>query len=201
MKTIGLYGGSFDPVHFGHIGLAKQAVEELDLDILLLIPARHQPFKLNDEVAPEKHRLEMLKRSIHNESKLQISEIEFERNEISYTVKTLFYLKKRYGYEHKYFFILGSDAFLDIETWYQADRLISGCSLAVGIRPHENLKQVHALANRISKKYDSEILFLNNEQLFISSTDIKDRLKMNKGIKGMVPDLVEEYIYEQRLYL
>lgn len=201
MKAIGLYGGSFDPVHLGHLGLAKQAVEEIGLDLLLFIPAKYQPFKLEEKVASEKDRLEMLMRSIENEPKFRVSEIEFNRDEISYTSKTFFEIKKVYGEDVKYFFILGTDAFLKIETWYEADRLLSGCNLAVGIRPNEDMAQIRTLADRLLGKYGFEILLLNNEQLSISSTDIKDKLKKSQKINGMVPDSVENYIYEQRLYI
>lgn len=202
MSKVGIYGGSFDPIHFGHIGLAKQALSELSLDKLYFVPAKYQPFKLDKgDVADDRHRINMINLAIGDIPKVMASDIELQKQEISYTVNTLRRLSEEGGEEDSFFFIQGTDSFLTIEKWYMAEELLSENSFAVGIRPGDNLEMLMVTIDRIQKKYGTSIRLLHNERLPISSTDIKKLVREGKRINHLTPEAVERYIYEQGLYL
>ncbi len=202
MSKVGIYGGSFDPIHFGHIGLAKQALSELSLDKLYFVPAKYQPFKLNKgDVADDRHRINMINLAIDNIPGIMASDMELQKQEISYTVNTLRRLSEESGEEDSFFFIQGTDSFLTIEKWYMAEELLSKYSFAVGIRPGDNLEMLKETRERIEKRFGTDIRLLHNERLPISSTEIKRLVRQGERINHLTPEAVERYIYEQGLYL
>ena len=113
MMKIGILGGTFDPVHYGHLSIAKQAIEELDLDQLFIVPAKLQPFKLDQQVTVGEHRVEMLKLAFNAFEKVIISEYELNKNQVSYTINTLNAFRKEYP-DSELWFLLGTDSFLKI---------------------------------------------------------------------------------------
>lgn len=200
---IGLCGGSFDPIHFGHIGLARQAFRELNLDRVIFIPTKKQPFKLAANPASAEDRVNMLKLALENEKMFSISSLEIERDGISYTFDTLQQIKQildKAGGSNEYYFIMGGDSFSQIESWHKAELLLSSCNLAVGIRPGTDMGILDILRLSIEEKYSIKIVFLNNKQLEISSTIIKDKLRKGESIKGLLPEKTRRYIYERKLY-
>lgn len=197
---IGIYGGSFDPVHLGHIGLAKQAKKELQLDKVLFIPAKYQPFKLDRDVTSDEHRVNMLELAVENIEGFEISYSELNREEISYTFNTVTYIKELYNEETELFFLLGTDSFLSIEKWYKAELLLRECHFAVAIRPGDYEKELDDCINRIKAVHNTHVVLLHNEQLDISSTDIRNRIKNYESIEHLVPCNVERYILEHALY-
>lgn len=200
MKKIGIYGGSFDPVHLGHMGLAVQAEKQLELDKVVFIPAKYQPFKLNREVASDEHRVNMLKEAVKGYDSFEISCSELESNEISYTFNTIQRIKKVYNDDTQIYFMLGTDSFLSIELWYRAEELLKACSFAVGIRPGDKEEQLEACINRVKSRYNTHVVLLRNKELEISSTEIKNNIRNGKSIGALVPEAVERYIYENGLY-
>ncbi|MBE6033841.1 MAG: nicotinate-nucleotide adenylyltransferase [Clostridiales bacterium] len=199
MKKIGILGGSFDPIHLGHIQLALQAKEELNLDKVLFIPAKRQPFKLNRKVTSEEHRVRMLEFALQGIEGLEISYIELENDEISYTINTLRRIKDFYR-NREIFFILGTDAFINIELWHEAAQLLQECSFAIGSRPGYKEEELKSCIDRIRQVYNTNIVLLNNKELLISSSDIKTKIGRGVSIKALVPDAVERYIDENGLY-
>ncbi|QIB69452.1 nicotinate-nucleotide adenylyltransferase [Aminipila butyrica] len=199
MNKIGIFGGTFDPVHLGHMGLAIQAKEELMLDRVIFIPAKRQPFKLKRKVAAEEDRVHMLRLALEEQETFEISYTELETDEISYTVNTLQRLKSSYG-NTEVFFILGTDSFLHIELWHRAEELLTESSFAVGSRPGYKEEELKACIGRIQQAYNTPVMLLNNRELPISSTDIKKRIKKGQSIEQLVPTAVERYIYEKGLY-
>lgn len=200
MKKIGIYGGSFDPVHLGHMGLAVQAEKQLELNKVVFIPAKYQPFKLNREVASDEHRVNMLKEAVKGYDSFEISCSELESNEISYTFNTIQRIKKLYSDDTQIYFMLGTDSFLSIELWYRAEELLKACSFAVGIRPGDKEEQLEACINRVKSRYNTHVVLLRNKELKISSTEIKNNIRNGKSIGAFVPEAVERYIYENGLY-
>ncbi|QHI73688.1 nicotinate-nucleotide adenylyltransferase [Aminipila terrae] len=199
MERIGIFGGTFDPVHLGHIELALQAKEELHLEKVIFLPAKRQPFKLNRKVTSEKHRVNMLKQALQGKEGFEISYAELENDEISYTVNTLRRIKSS-CHNAEVFFILGTDSFLSIEFWYKAEDLLKESSFAVGSRPGYKEEELKCCIDRIREVYNTNIVLLNNKKLPISSTDIKTKVKMGKSIIDLVPESVERYIHENGLY-
>lgn len=197
---IGIYGGSFDPIHLGHIGLAKQAKKELQLDKVLFIPAKYQPFKLYREVTSDEHRVNMLKLAVEDIEGFEISYSELNKEEISYTFNTVVHIKELYSEDTELFFLLGTDSFLSIEHWYKAKQLLKQCHFAIAIRPGDDGKELQNCINRVKAAHNTHVVLLHNEQLDISSTDIRNRVKNFESIGHLVPCSVERYILEHDLY-
>ncbi|MBN7772443.1 nicotinate-nucleotide adenylyltransferase [Clostridium aminobutyricum] len=200
MKKIGVYGGSFDPIHVGHIELAKQARDELNLEKLLFVPVKNQPFKLGQLMSSDEDRVRMLKLALEGEEKLEISYAELESNEISYTLNTLRKIRSQFDQDTEIYFILGTDSFLKIEIWHDAPALLSEFSYAIGARPGYREEELKSCIDHIREVYNTTVVLLNNELLPISSTEIKERLYNGEEIDTLVPLPVERYIYDNGLY-
>lgn len=199
-KCIGIYGGSFDPIHFGHIALAKKAKAELMLSQIIFIPTKKQPFKLDKIPAKAQDRVKMIELAIQNEPDFSISIIEIERDGVSYSIDTLRSIRKMYGDDVSYYMILGADSFLHIERWLNSDEILLTCSLAVGIRPGTSIKNLETIKQRIVGRYKTNIIFLNNKELEISSTKIKEKIRNKDSLEGLVSKEVANYIDENCLY-
>lgn len=196
---IGILGGTFDPVHFGHLSIAKQALEELALDKLIIVPAKLQPFKLDQPVTIGKHRIEMLKLAFKDFEKVTISEYELDKNEVSYTINTLSAFRKEYP-DSELWFLMGTDSFLKIEIWKNARDLLSQFNLIVGARPGYKEQELDTQINHLEKTYGTKIYKLSNEKIDISSTDIRKRINQGEAIDQWVPLTVERYITDYALY-
>lgn len=201
MKRIGIIGGTFDPVHYGHLILAEQARIEALLDEVIFMPAMVQPFKLNHKTAGGDHRYAMLQEATAGNPHFSVSRMELDKPEISYTIHTLKDCKASFGAEAELFFIIGTDAFLNLEKWYAAEDLIEGFSFVIGTRPGYKEQELAALIERLKSQYDARIIEINNSEVEISSTDIKNRVREGKSIKYLLPEGVEEYIYKNKLYM
>jgi len=201
MKKIGIIGGTFDPVHYGHLILAEQARVEANLDQVLFMPAMVQPFKLNVKTAEGAHRYAMLQEAVAGNPYFSVSRKELDSPEISYTINTLRDCKEEFGDDTELYFIIGTDAFLNLEKWYAAEDLLEGFSFVIGTRPGYKEQELKAMVDRLREQYNSKILEINNSEVEISSTDIKNRIREGKSIKYLLPEGVEEYIYKNKLYL
>ena len=201
MKKIGIIGGTFDPVHYGHLILAEQARVEASLDQVVFMPAMVQPFKLNARIAGGNHRYAMLLEAVTGNPYFSVSRRELDSSEISYTINTLRDCKAELGDEAELFFIIGTDAFLGLEKWYASKELLEGFSFIVGTRPGYKERELKLLIGRLKEEYGTEIIEINNSEVEISSTGIKDRIQGGKSIKYLLPESVEEYIYKNRLYV
>jgi nicotinate-nucleotide adenylyltransferase len=212
MQKIGLLGGTFDPVHNGHLQLGDRVLENYNLDKILFIPASTPPHK-NEAVSAVGHRLQMLKLAISGNRRFDYSEIEISRQKVSYTFDTIQELKSCGGTEVLYHFIIGYDALSEIETWYRWQDLLVVTNFIVAVRPGFSLKEIEQLLERngfspedggadrwIGEQTGNEILFLAGEIADISSTEIRSRIASRKPWADLVPPLVADYIISNRLY-
>lgn len=199
-KKIGVLGGSFDPVHNGHVTLGRAAVEEAGLDKLIVMPAHVQPFKIGREFAADEHRLQMCRLAFENVERAEISDYEMVHTEISYTFDTLAYLKKIYP-DSKLYFITGTDSFLDIEDWRKGKDLLASYGFIVSVRPGYREKQLEERIRYYEAAYGTDAVRLHHEMPDISSTKIKARRTHALSISGLLPENVERYINEHKLYL
>jgi nicotinate-nucleotide adenylyltransferase len=219
-KRVGVLGGSFDPVHRGHIGLATGARETFQLDSVLFIPAYLSPHKLNSEPAPPHHRLAMLELALAPHPFFSISRVELEKKEVSFTVDTLSHLTAGHP-DTDFFLIMGIDAFMGINTWKSVYRLLGMCHVIVATRPGfksgiddcvENLfaEQGNLYSPATPKgeitafhhlKKNTTLNFFDLPPLDISSTNIRDRTHHHLAIKNMLPPEVENYMIANQLYL
>lgn len=200
MKKIGIMGGTFDPVHYGHLILAEQARVEAALDQVIFMPAMVQPFKLNTKITEGRHRYAMLAEAIAGNPYFSVSRKELDTPEISYTIHTLRDCKTEFGRGTELFFIIGTDAFLGLEKWYAAEDLLDCFSFVIGTRPGYKEEELKLHLSNLREKYTTNIIEINNSEVEISSTDIKNRIRDGKSIKYLLPAAVEEYIYKNKLY-
>lgn len=220
-KRVGVLGGSFDPVHNGHIGLATQVIEKFQLDPVLFIPAYISPHKQDQTPVSPHHRLAMLKLAIAPNPGFLISEMEIERKEVSFTVDTLSALTTRQP-DTDYYLIMGNDAFAGIKTWKSVHRLLGMCHVIVATRPGYSLKQMKESLRNLFPDLESSyspatkegnvMVFHHHENatslsffdllpMDVSSSVIRERVSSHREIKNMLPPEVENYIIENQLYL
>lgn len=194
MKKLGFYGGSFDPIHFGHINLALEISEKHGLDKVLFCPANISPFKkINFEPLPVYHRVLMTELAIEDINSFEVIDLEAKREEISYTVDTLRELKGIYP-EHEIFLILGMDMVHNFSKWKNPEEILSLAKPLVGMRNNEELDPGIDYCSFFEKG------LTKTRTLDISSTEIRQRIQLKNYIRHLVPSKVVDYIYENKLY-
>jgi nicotinate-nucleotide adenylyltransferase len=196
---IGVFGGTFDPVHLGHLAVAGEVRDKLGLDEMIFIPAGQPWLKADSPVSPAVHRLAMVSLAIADNPHFKISAIEVERPGPSYTVDTMAALRHELGTEATLFFLLGSDALYELPQWKEPSRLVQMCRLVAFNRPGAappSLKWLESAISGISQ----HITFVEVSQVDISATQIRQRAAQGASLNGLVPRAVEKYILEQGLY-
>lgn len=199
-EKIGIFGGSFDPVHLGHTGLAADAVKQAGLDKVVFVPAKLQPFKLDKKLTSGDARIDMLRLATADMDNVEISSYELDAEGISYSYLTMRAMQEKYGESAKLYFITGTDAFLKLDTWMNAEELLTSYSYVIGTRPGYKQEELNSCIDRIHKKYGTEIININNTQIDVSSTEIRDMLRVGKSAAGLISGEVERYIRENGLY-
>jgi nicotinate-nucleotide adenylyltransferase len=200
-ERIGVLGGSFDPIHSGHLLLAEQVLEEAKLDKILFMPTYIQPFKQDREVSANEHRLAMLRLATEDHPKFGITEVELENKEISYTVVSLRKLKEEFGAGCDIVFILGTDMFINLQKWYMSDEIMRDYEILVGLRPGEAEDEAAAIRQNLENDYSARIRIMKNRRFEVSSTEIREKVKEGRSIRYLVPNKVREYIYEAALFV
>ncbi len=214
-RRIGLLGGTFNPVHLGHILAARAVRRRFGLDRILLIPSSQPPHKGSTGVASAVHRLSMVKLACRGRAGLASSAMEIEAGGTSYSVFTLEKVRRRHR-KAVIFFILGVDAFLEIETWREYRRVLRQCHFVVTSRPGFDLGRARSVLDKALRKRvfvlspgenevqslprDPRVFILPIPALNISSTDIRRRARRGESLSGLVPRAVEIYIQRHRLY-
>lgn len=194
---IGVLGGTFDPIHYGHLAAAEEARAKLGLREVIFVVAGLPPHKLDEEITPAEHRYAMVELAIASNPHFSLSRIDIDRPGPSYTVDTIALLRQKWTGE--ICFIMGMDALMEIDTWHQPQRLIQLCRLVAVERPDfvPDLGRLEAAVPGIAAR--TEIIEM--PQMEISSTDLQRRVREGLPIKYQLPPQVEEYIYQHRLYL
>lgn len=200
MKKVGIFGGTFDPVHWGHIGLAKDAAEQAGLAQVIFVPARLQPFKLDKKITSGMDRFHMLKIATEDMENLAVSSYELDTDGISYTYLTMRAMRDLYGADTKLYFITGTDSFLKIETWKNAEELLSNYAYIVGVRPGYRQEELETCIDRITRHYHTEVKNIANIQVDVSSTEIRKLLEAGGKAAALIPAGVERYIKAHGLY-
>jgi len=211
---LGLFGGTFNPIHVGHLRAAIEVREAFNLDKLLLIPSANPPHKSADQVANAEDRLEMVHLAIKGVPSLEVSDVELARQGPSYTIETLRYFQDQYGPESEIHFIVGQDAFSEITTWKSYKELFSTAHFIVMTRPGSKLSSIeHFIHTHISEAYQYDpalnrymhpewctIFCVDITHIDVSASEIRDRIRHNRPIRFLVPDTVEAFIVEKGLY-
>lgn len=197
MKKTGILGGTFDPVHYGHIALAKAALSQFGLDEVLFMTGGNPPHKREKKITPARQRHEMVSLALSGETKLKAFDYEVDKTTYSYTAQTLTELKRIYpGWE--IYFIIGEDSLRDIFKWYKPDVVLANCILLVYPRDEET--KLMSLIEYTLSKLKGDIRPIKAPLWNISSTNIRKLVCEGKKIDEFVPEKVKEYIMENGLY-
>ncbi|MPN21413.1 putative nicotinate-nucleotide adenylyltransferase [bioreactor metagenome] len=192
-------GGTFDPIHIGHLVTAEAVRIEYSLDKVIFIPAANPPHKQELQVTPAIHRYIMTIMATYSNPYFYVSDIELARPGLSYTIDTVSHLVNQFGAQTDFYFITGADAIQDLPTWEKVDQLLEMCHFIAATRPGcistlDNVIKHFGLQGR------RRIHRLATPELEISSTDIRERVKTGRSIKYIVPESVESYIFKEGLY-
>lgn len=194
-KRIGIMGGTFDPIHYGHLVTAEAARHRFALDQVIFVPSGRPPHKLSHRLTPAAERLLMtLLATVPNQNFI-VSDWEEKREQISYTYDTVLAFHQQFGDDAELFFITGADAVLEIMQWRRIDELADFCSFIAATRPGYQLDDFQA-----SPKLAAKLFFMEVPALAISSSDIRRRVAQGEPIKYLLPETVEMYIYKHGLY-
>ena len=191
VKRIGIFGGSFDPPHIGHLVIAEMARRSLDLDVVYFVPAYQPPHKEGSHPSTARDRLAMTRLSIYGNSKLKVSDLELRRKGISYTVDTVKAFRRRFP-ASELFLIIGSDSLRQFHSWKSPGEILAEASLLVYRRPHSGRTNARLRSTNVS--------FIKGPQMEISSSDIRKRIQQGKLIRYLVRDNVLSFIQRKNLY-
>ena len=195
-RRIGIFGGSFDPIHYGHLRLAEEARTQAGLDTVLFVPTQVSPFKVGRTPAPGPVRLEMLRLAIASNPAFTVSDREIQKPGPSYTVETLRELSR----EHPgatLFFITGTDAVRDLPKWREPEEVIRLARFLVSVRPGVNRAEVLAA---MPDSWEERITFIEMPEMDISSTYLRERLRTSGSVRYLMPRNVELYIAANGVY-
>jgi nicotinate-nucleotide adenylyltransferase len=192
---IGIFGGTFDPPHLGHLALAEAAIESLGLDEVIWMPAFQNPLKAKRPFTHAKQRLKMVQLAVEGLPKMAVSDSEIERRGQSYAVDTVAELQ--FLKPADYWFIVGADSLRTLSSWKQPERLLRLCRIAAAVRPPVNSVEALLL---VPPEFREKIDLIEMKPMDISATEIRDKLARGLSVDPWVPKLVIKYIQENKLY-
>ena len=197
---IGIMGGTFDPIHSGHLMLGRFARDLFSLDEIWFMPNGIPPHKSNDSIELRtKHRIEMVRRAISNEKDFVLQLYEVDNQEVNYSYLTMEHFRAVYP-EHEFYFIIGADSLFSIEKWRYPERLLKTCVILAAYRDGKNKNEMDEQIAYLNQKYGADIHLLNTPNVDISSSEIRKKLEAHEDVRDMLPVRVYEYILENQLY-
>ena len=196
---VGILGGTFDPIHYGHLAIADAARDALGLDRVILIPAGRPWLKAGQRITDAVHRLAMARIAVAGRDGFEASAIEVERPGPTYTVDTLAQLRRELGDDARLHLILGMDSVRELRRWREPERLFDLCRIVAVSRPNVRDVSPDELARQFPTS-DGKLTVARGPMLAVSATDIRRRIADGKSVAGMVPPSVERYIAENGLY-
>lgn len=199
-SKIGILGGTFNPIHCGHLIIAEAVREKFCLDRVLFIPSGQPPHKPDTEVIGAEHRYEMVRRAVASNSFFEASRVEIDREGYTYTINTLKVLREEYGTDTGLFFIIGADIIPELNIWKEFESVFKLCEFIAVLRPGHDRKTIEADIEQLKRDYKLKIYMTETPLTDISSSDIRERCSMGKSIKYLVPDSTENYIKAKGLY-
>ena len=203
IRKIGILGGSFDPVHIGHLIIAEQISERLTLDSVLVIPCNTPPHKDAVNLTPGGRRFRMVELAIEGNPRFRACDIELTRGGVSYSVDTVTSLKLQYGPGTEFYFLVGADSLIELAAWREYKRLLSLCTVVTAVRPGCDLSSWPSQDGLCTREEISDLKrhVMETPLIDISSTEIRRRRQSGESIRYLVPDAVEQYVIEHSLYV
>ena len=200
-RGILLFGGTFDPIHNGHVTIARWVGRHLGVDRTILIPAGRSPHKLDRAITPAEHRLAMVRLAVDGCDDLQVSDCEIVRGGASYTLETIEFFRKAMGDAGTLYWLIGADSLPEIGKWYRAEELLDACTVVTACRPGHERVDVEAITGlRDDQKKRLREFMLDTPRVDVSSTAIRQHVRDRLGIDDMVPRGVAVYIATHGLY-
>jgi nicotinate-nucleotide adenylyltransferase len=201
VERIGIIGGSFDPLHMGHLVLAQDAAEKLELSQVVFVPAARPPHKQHIQQAGPEHRLRMIELAVQSNQRFTVSDLELRRDGLSYTVDTVAELRRSHPLA-AWYLLVGSDTLMELHTWHRINELLEMCEVAAVLRPgaddraaiRKHLELTQAQVEQVTEH------LIDTHRIGISSTEIRARVAAGRSISYLVPPEVEAYILENELY-
>jgi nicotinate-nucleotide adenylyltransferase len=200
MKRVGIMGGTFNPIHNGHLFLAEHAYEQAGLDYVLFMPTLNPPHKADMSIATPEHRINMVREAIKSNPHFILSNLELNRPGMTYTSDTLQVLKEIEP-DTDFYFIVGGDSLMMMSKWKDPQTVFNLSTIVVGGRELSSKEQVKEQIKYLKNTYKGNIIHLDMPLLEISSEGIRNRLAKGKSIRYYVPEVVASYIKENNLYI
>lgn len=197
MIKVGIMGGTFDPIHIGHLILAMEAINYKNLDEVWFIPTGNPNFKQDKNVTDKQKRFEMVKIATQDNKKFKVCDYEINKNGVTYSWETMKYLRENYDYD--FYFIMGEDSLMSVETWENAEDFLKNTKILACIRRQEEMSKLDVKIDDLkSKGYSVEKI--PTSFIDISSTKIREKVQTNQDFRYFVPNQVFEYIVRNKLY-
>lgn len=196
---IGIFGGTFDPIHFGHLLLAEQCREQCQLGEVWFLPAKIPPHKREKTITDEKSRVEMIEFAIAGHAQFRVEKIELERESVSYTYETLQEFKHRDA-GHEFFLLIGADSLHEFQTWREPERILELATLVAVNRDSAAFLEEESLRQSLGEEFLSQVELVKMPDIALCSSDIRNRARTGKSIRFMTPRAVETYIDQNNLY-
>ena len=197
---IGVLGGTFDPIHIGHLMLADQAVHQEGLAKILFVPSYRPPHKAEGSFSAVEDRIEMIRRAISGHDRFELSTVERLIPGKGYTYKTLELLKQEYGPDVEFSFVVGSDVLEDLVNFMNAEALLGSCSFICAVRPGDDHGTILKLADHLTRAYRADVRMIRFFEIGISSSLIRDKIGTGESVRYLLPDSVLAYIVQRQLY-
>jgi len=198
-KKVGIMGGTFDPIHYGHLMIAENAAQQFNLDYVLFIPAGNPPHKKKKQITDADIRYEMVKIAIKDNPHFLISKMEIERKTYSYTYLTIQELKQKYP-QTEFYFIMGADSLFDFEQWVEPQSIADSAVIVVAVRDFFDHEILNSKIDQLERLFQADIKILNTPNFSIASHDIRDRIENHVSARYQLPDQVLEFIFKNELY-
>lgn len=198
-KKVGIFGGTFDPIHMGHLILAQNALEIVGLDKVLIMPSGCSYLKDTEKITAKEHRIEMTRLAIEDNEKFELSTVETDREGNSYTYETLEILCGE-NPDTDYYYIIGADVFMSMRTWQKPEEIFRRCTIVCARRDDIPDKDLDEMLEQLHNDFDAKVMFMGVPEVRISSTDIRRLIGNGQSCRYYLNDKVIEYIRDNSLF-
>lgn len=199
VKKIGIMGGTFNPIHIGHLLLAERAMEDKELDEVWVIPTGCSYMKRNVDVVSGEERYAMTKLAVADQDRIRCLDIEIKRCGYTYSYETLEQLQNEYP-DDEFYFIFGADCLFTIEKWKYPERIFGICKVIAAVRNGSSIVEMEQKRKELEERFHAQISLLPFPNLEISSTNLRERIRQGKSVRYLIPDAVIDYIEEKHFY-
>lgn len=202
-KGILLFGGTFDPIHNGHLIIARSAAEKLGVERVVLIPSANPPHKNHSSLTPARHRLVMTELAVRDYELFEVSDCELQRHGPSFTLDTVRYFREQNGPDIPLYWLIGGDTMKELVCWYKVERLVDECTIVTASRPGCDMEvDFTVFRDKLSDDQITRLkqFILDTPLVDISATNIRHRIRRGQAISDLIPTAVRDYIIENKLY-